>query len=1285
MPPEYLIGLDAGGHSIRCMVVHAATGKWITAARPWRHTPAPSAGWAFDLDMEGGWQSLLACTREAIEKAQITPDQIAALAITGMRHSMVVLDTTGNPLLATPTQDARAAAQSSELGGQLGDVIYQRTCRWPLPIFSLCRLLWMQEIAQDQLRSPAKVLPLSSWFAWRLCGEFATDPTLAIETLLFDIRQKSWAQDLFKRFSIPDSLFPTVLPAGTRIGSLTPDAATSSGLRPGLPIVLAGGDTQCGLLGLSAISPNQVAAITGTTAPVQVITSKLTVDRRQVLWSGLHLIPDQFLLESNAGSLGESLDWIAELFYPDDKNPQSRFIAEASLASAGSAGLISTFGAQVFNAKSAGAPVGSITLNPYIGGQSTDRKANLARSILEGMAYGLRANIEQLATLTQYPEQLLLGGGMARSSFWAQLVSDVLGIPVAVPSPVETSAYGAALCAGVGAGIFHDLSEGARTLNLPQKIYHPDERSAKTYQQLYPSWEQVRQNREKSDDLISSMMVGEMMSELEVQSTHRAVDFRPRILVTAQMDDYILSELRQIGEVTYASYRESLHLLTADDLVEALQNIDIFITEMDMVDHESLQRLPDLRLIVSCRGNAVNIDVDACTVEGIPVLNTPGRNADAVAELTILFILMLAHKLPQAQNFLHKPGGEAGDMGRMGQAHEEFLGNELWHKTIGLVGLGAVGSNVVRRVSPFHARILVYDPYADEYQAQRLGVELTTLENLLAESDFISLHAPVTDETRGMLGVHQFDMMKPGSFLINTARAALVDDQALLEALQSGKIAGAAIDVFSSEPPGWDDPLLQQPNLIATPHIGGNTAEVAAHQGQIILADLKKIMRGEQPQHILNPQTLAAFSWKTQRKISVTDRQQAAGSRSFPSVTDITPQSETMTLKSDSLPAPTPQHPPTPNVTQEMTMIVESSSENQLRSQMEKILHDFLDAAAHDPTLLSFAEKKHVISQYTISDLDLVFHIGFMSGEVITGLGAAPRPAEVKMKASAETFDGIFTGRINGNKAAMGGKLSFSGDVRLAMGMQRVQGDLIRLYTAARTHVQDLDFNASPTTAQIKQAALPVESGDLRQQLVKTIQELYETQLITATGGNLSARIPEKLEAWITPGQIFKGDLRPESMVRIDFEGNSLDPDAFAPSSERLVHTEIYKRRQDVQAIVHAHAPYTTILGLSGLPFLPVTTDAAYFKELPVVPFIMPGTRELAIEVAKRLGNNPAVIMQNHGVVVAGSSLRRASNFLEAIERTSQLMLGCYAVGKKPPTLPKDMVKLLQEVGEMMA
>lgn len=1285
MPPEYLMGLDAGGHSIRCMLVDAATGRWMSAARSWHHIPASSAGWAFNFDLEAGWQSLASCIQDALDKAQISASQITALAITGMRHSLVVLDSTGNPLLATPTQDARAAAQSSELGSQSGDVIYQRTCRWPLPIFTLCRLLWMREITPDLYQRAAMVLPLSSWFAWRMCGEFTTDPTLATETLLYDIHQQKWSSDLLESFSLPASIFPTIQPAGTHIGSLNSQSAEFLGLYEGLPIVLAGGDTQCGLLGLGAVTPDQVAAITGTTAPIQAITGELTIDPGQTLWSGPHLLPNQFLIESNAGSLGESLDWIAELFFPEGASSQSRFLAEAALASAGSAGLISTFGVQVFNGKSAGAPVGSVSFNPYIGGPASKRRSNLTRAILEGMAYGLRANIERLTGLAHFPDKLLLGGGMACSGFWAQLVSDVLGIPVVTTKPVETSAVGAAICAGVGAGIFHDLLDGVKALNLPQKIFQPTELITRIYQQIYPSWELMRQNREISDDLISTMMVEEMISELEAQTADGEIGFRPRILVTAQMDENSLSELRQLGEVMYTSYRDSVRLLTSDDLVEALQNIDIFITEMDIVDHESLQRLPDLRLIVACRGSAVNIDIDACTAAGIPVLNTPGRNADAVAELTILFILMLAHKLPQAQNFLRIPGGEAGDMGRMGQAHEEFLGSELWQKTIGLVGLGAVGRNVAKRLLSFHARILAYDPYADEMQAHRLGIELTTLEHLLAESDFISLHAPVTDQTRGMINANQFNLMKPGSFLINTARAALVDDQALLDALHRGKIAGAAVDVFSTEPPSWDDPLLQQPNLIATPHIGGNTSEIAAHQGQIILADLKKILQGKRPEHILNPQTLESFSWEADRRITESHQQEESHYAGSPSVTDISPRSESMTRDTDLLPQSVKLLHPKQNMAQELNMSNETLSVNKLRVQMEKILSDFLVGAAHDPTLIAFAEKRQVISQYTVSDLDLVFYIGFMKGEVLTGLGASPLPAEVRMKASAETLDGIFTGRINGNKAAMGGKLSFSGDVRLAMGMQRVQSDLVRLYTAARARAGDLDFTTIPTTTQTPKALIPAEPGDLRNQLVKTIQELYEAQLITATGGNLSARIPEKQEVWITPGQVFKGDLHPEIMVRIDFEGNSLDADALAPSSERLVHTEIYKRRQDVQAIIHAHAPYTTILGLSGFPFLPITTDAAYFKELPVVPFIMPGTRELAIEVAQRLGKNPAVIMQNHGVVVAASSLRRASNFLEAIERTSQLILGCYAVGKKPPTLPKDVIKLLQEVGEMMA
>ncbi len=211
------------------------------------------------------------------------------------------------------------------------------------------------------------------------------------------------------------------------------------------------------------------------------------------------------------------------------------------------------------------------------------------------------------------------------------------------------------------------------------------------------------------------------------------------------------------------------------------------------------------------------------------------------------------------------------------------------------------------------------------------------------------------------------------------------------------------------------------------------------------------------------------------------------------------------------------------------------------------------------------------------------------------------------------------------------------------------------------------------------------EPPDPRLELVQTINELYLVQLITATGGNLSVRIPGKAEAWITPAGLYKGDLRPEVMVRIDLEGNPLDRGALTPSSERWVHTEIYKARPDVQAIVHTHAPYITVLGLSGLPFLPVTSEASFLKELPRVPFIMPGTRELAAAVARGMGRNPAVLMLNHGLVAAAGNLRQASNLTQVIERAAQLIWSCYAAGKEPALIPADLVRRFQEMGELKA
>jgi D-3-phosphoglycerate dehydrogenase / 2-oxoglutarate reductase len=280
-------------------------------------------------------------------------------------------------------------------------------------------------------------------------------------------------------------------------------------------------------------------------------------------------------------------------------------------------------------------------------------------------------------------------------------------------------------------------------------------------------------------------------------------------------------------------------------VARAVAGHDVLVVHGAPVSAEVLDAAP-LRLVCCARGGPVNVDVAAATRRGIPVVNTPGKNAEAVAELTIAFALLLIRAVPRASRHLLEGGGFAESVfeGR------EFFGAEAPSLTLGLVGLGHVGREVAWRARALGFTVLGYDPAppADD------RVELVELGTLLARADIISVHARLTAANGRMFSRDLFARMRPGAYFINTAREGLVDEAALGEALARGHLAGAALDVLERTP--GRHPLLERPDVLVTPHIGGATAETLARGAERAVAAVADLLAGRVPANVVNPQVL---------------------------------------------------------------------------------------------------------------------------------------------------------------------------------------------------------------------------------------------------------------------------------------------------------------------------------------------------------------------------------------------------------------------------------------------
>jgi D-3-phosphoglycerate dehydrogenase len=325
-----------------------------------------------------------------------------------------------------------------------------------------------------------------------------------------------------------------------------------------------------------------------------------------------------------------------------------------------------------------------------------------------------------------------------------------------------------------------------------------------------------------------------------------AAESRPRARVTAPFRGEGLALLESLADVVLDPWidHRPVKIHGPDPLAERIQQegADIVICEADFCMGAVLD-LP-LRAIGSTRGDPSNVDVKGATAKGIPVLHTPGRNADAVAEMTLALLFGAVRYLIQADRDLREGKHVKDDQ----IAYQRFRAWQLAGRTAGIIGLGAVGRAVKWRLEGIGMRVIAFDPFNDDAKH--------SLEELLAEADVVSVHAAPTADTLGMIGSEQFAAMKDGAIYVNSARAGLHDLDALTDALQRGKLAGAGLDHFEGERLPKEHPLLSMTNVVLTPHIGGATYDTEANHSLMIAQDLQRLLSGERPRFIVNPEVL---------------------------------------------------------------------------------------------------------------------------------------------------------------------------------------------------------------------------------------------------------------------------------------------------------------------------------------------------------------------------------------------------------------------------------------------
>ena len=505
---KYLMAIDAGTGSVRSVIFDIYGNQLGAAQHEWEHKTDSRYPGSMDFDVEYNWQLTADCIKKVLADTGINGSEIVAIATTSMREGIVLYDENGKEIWACANVDSRSGAEVEELiakDSSLERDIYKLSGQ-TFALGALPRILWVKNHMPDIYNKTKTVTMFNDWLIYKLSGILSVEPSNGCTTGIFNLKKRGWQPEIAGRCGLKEDIFPVVFESGSVVGIVSPICSGITGLNNGTLVVAGGGDAQLGAVGVGVVSGNQIAVFGGSFWQLECNTADPKLEDNCRIRVNCHAVPGMFQYEAIAFYPGLVLRWYRDAFCQMEKqigretgeDPYSLLDKEAALVPAGSNGMMCAF-SDVMNYISW--KHSSPTFTNFALDSRAFNRYTFYRSLLENAALITKGHLEMVQELTgSTPDEIVFANGASKSRLWCQIMADVLGVRIKVPKVKEATALGAAICAGVGAGVYESIQSASSTLVAWDKEYIPDPDNNNTYSKMYKAWRQMYKVQLKLSD-----------------------------------------------------------------------------------------------------------------------------------------------------------------------------------------------------------------------------------------------------------------------------------------------------------------------------------------------------------------------------------------------------------------------------------------------------------------------------------------------------------------------------------------------------------------------------------------------------------------------------------------------------------------------------------------------------------------------------------------------------------------------------------------------------------------